>query len=60
MIAAGQPKASRDTTVVVSATADADGHFRVTVPLRSGANVITATAARGTHATGWSQVTVKG
>ena len=59
VILAGQPKASRDTTVVVSATAGADGHFRATVPLRSGANVITAVAARGTHATGWAQVTVK-
>jgi hypothetical protein len=59
VIAAGQPKASRDTTVVVSATAGADGHFRATVPLHPGTNVITAAVARGAHATGWAQVTVK-
>jgi hypothetical protein len=49
-----------DATVVVSAMAGADGHFRITVPLRPGPNVITAAVARGTHATGWAQVTVKG
>jgi len=59
VIAADQPKTSGDTTVVVSATADADGHFRATVPLRSGTNSITAAVMRGTHATGWSQATVK-
>jgi glucan 1,4-alpha-glucosidase len=55
VIAAGQPKASSDTTAVVSATAGADGHFRVTVPLRPGTNVVTAAAARGTRTTGWAQ-----
>jgi hypothetical protein len=58
VIAADQPKASGDTTVVVSATAGADGHFRATVPLRPGTNVITAAATRG-QATGWSQATVQ-
>jgi hypothetical protein len=38
--------------------AGADGHFRVTVPLRPGTNVITATA-RGADATGWTQTTAK-
>src|SRR5690242_11850083 len=59
VIAAGQPAASGDATVVVSATADADGHFQVSVPLRPGPNVITAAVAQGTHATGWAQATVK-
>jgi glucoamylase len=59
VIAADQPKTSGDTTVVVSATAGPDGHFRATVPLRSGTNSITAAVMRGTHATGWSQATVK-
>jgi len=59
VIAAAQPAASGDATVVVSATAGADGHFRITVPLRPGPNVITAAVARGTRATGLSQVTVK-
>ena len=57
VIAADQPKTSGDTTVVVSATAGADGHFRATVPLRPGTSVITA-AASG-QATGWSQATVR-
>jgi glucoamylase len=57
---AGQPAASGDATVVVSATAGPDGHFRVTVPVRSGTNVITAAVARGARATGWAQATVKG
>ena len=42
-----------------STVAGADGHFRVTVPLRAGINVITATATHGTDATGWTQATVK-
>src|SRR5690242_12089944 len=60
VIAAGQPAASGDATVVASATAGPDGHFRLTVPLRSGTNVITAAVARGARATGWAQATVKG
>jgi glucan 1,4-alpha-glucosidase len=56
---AGRPAASGDATVVVSATAGADGHFRVSVPLRSGTNVITAAVARGARATGWAQTTIK-
>jgi glucan 1,4-alpha-glucosidase len=58
VIAADQPKASGDTTIVVRATAGADGRFRATVPLRPGTSVITAAAARG-QATGWSQATVQ-
>jgi hypothetical protein len=58
VISAGQPTASGDTTAVVSAVAGPDGHFRATVPLRPGTNVITATASRA-DATGWTQTTVK-
>ena len=58
VISAGQPTASSDTSVV-SAVAGPDGHFRATVPLRAGTNVITATATHGTDATGWAQATVK-
>ena len=58
VISAGQPTASSDTTAVVSAVAGPDGHFRATVPLRPGTNVITATASRA-DATGWTQATVK-
>jgi GH15 family glucan-1,4-alpha-glucosidase len=57
VISAGQPTASSDTTAVVSTVAGADGHFRVTVPLRPGTNVITTTAS-GADATGWTQATV--
>jgi glucoamylase len=57
VISAGQPTASSDTTAVASTVAGADGHFRVTVPLRPGINVITATAS-GADATGWTQATV--
>ena len=57
MISAGQPTASSDTTAAASTVAGADGHFRVTVPLRPGTNVITATAS-GPDATGWTQATV--
>ena len=46
VISAGQPTASSDTTAVVSTVAGPDGHFRATVPLRPGTNVITATASR--------------
>jgi glucoamylase len=59
VVSAGQPTASSDTTAVASTMAGADGHFRVTVPLRAGTNVITATATHGTDATGWAQATVK-
>jgi hypothetical protein len=59
VIAAAQPGASGDATIVVSATVGADGHFRITVPLRPGTNVITAAVARGARATGWAQATVK-
>jgi glucoamylase len=58
VIAAGQPTASSDTTVVVSAVTGPDGHFRATVPLRAGTNVITAAGSDGAHATGWAQVSV--
>ena len=47
VISAGQPTASSDTSVVVSAVAGPDGHFRATVPLRAGTNVITATVRWG-------------
>jgi hypothetical protein len=53
------PTASSDTSVVVSAVAGPDGHFRATVPLRVGTNVITAAVVHGAHATGWAQATVK-
>ena len=58
VISAGQPAASSDTTAVASTVAGADGHYRVTVPLSPGTNVITATAS-GADATGWTQATVK-
>jgi glucoamylase len=58
VIAAGQPTASSDTTVVVSAVTGPDGHFRATVPLHGGTNVITAAGSDGAHATGWAQVSV--
>jgi hypothetical protein len=58
VISAGQPTASSDTSVVVSVVAGPDGHFRVTVPLRAGTNVITAAGSAGAHATGWAQVSV--
>ena len=58
VIAADQPKASGDTTVVVRATAGSDGRFRAALPLHPGTSVITAAAARG-QATGWAQATVK-
>ena len=45
VISAGQPAASSDTTVVVTAVADATGHFQATVPTAPGTIVITATAA---------------
>jgi glucan 1,4-alpha-glucosidase len=58
VISAGQSTASSDTTVVVSAVTGPDGHFRATVPLRAGTNVITAAGSDGAHATGWAQVSV--
>jgi len=58
VISAGQPTASSDTSVVVSAVAGPDGHFRATVPLHGGTNVITAAGSDGAHATGWAQVSV--
>jgi hypothetical protein len=59
VISAGRPTASSDTSVVVSAVAGPEGHFRATVPLRAGTDVITAAVADGAHATGWAQVSVK-
>jgi glucan 1,4-alpha-glucosidase len=59
VVSAGQSTASSDTTVVVSAVAGPDGHFRATVPLQAGTNVITAAVAHGADATGWAQVSVK-
>ncbi len=58
VISAGQVQAAGDATVVVRVTAGADGHFRVTVPARTGANVVTA-AVTGAGATGQAQVMVK-
>ena len=58
MISAGEATGSGDTTAVVSAVAGPDGHFRATVPLRAGTNVITAAGSDGAHATGWAQVSV--
>ena len=58
VISAGQPAASSDTTAVASTVAGADGHYRVTLPLRPGTNVITAASSSGT-ASGWAQATVK-
>jgi hypothetical protein len=58
VISAGQPTASSDTSVVVSAVAGPDGHFRATVPLRTGTNIVTATASAAS-ATGWTQATVQ-
>ncbi len=58
VIAAAGPGQSGPATDVVSVAAGADGHFLATVPIASlGSTVITATAARGVHATGWAQVT---
>jgi hypothetical protein len=59
MISAGQTTASSDTSVVVSAVAGPDGHFRVTVPLRAGTNIITAAVVQEAHVTGWAQVSIK-
>jgi hypothetical protein len=59
VISAGQPTASSDTSVVVSAVAGPDGHFEATVPLRAGTNLITAAVTDGAHATGWAQVSVQ-
>ena len=60
VISAGLSAASSASTLVVSTVAGPDGHFRATVPLRPGANVITAAAAAaGGQATGWTQATVK-
>jgi glucoamylase len=58
VISAGQPGSSSDTTAVVTAVADATGHFRASVPTPSGTTAITAAVTRGSHASGWAQVTV--
>jgi len=58
VISAGQPESATNTTSVVVTVAAADGHFRAAVPTPPGSTVITAAAAHGPHATGWSQVTV--
>ncbi|MBV9832348.1 MAG: hypothetical protein JOZ82_12205, partial [Marmoricola sp.] len=59
-VAAGQPGASTDSASVVTTVAGSNGAFQVTVPTASGANLITAAATVGSHATGWAQVTVTG
>src|ERR1700722_16166749 len=38
--------------------ASADGHFQAAVQAAPGTTVITTTATRGAHATGWAQLTV--
>jgi GH15 family glucan-1,4-alpha-glucosidase len=58
VISAGQPGSEADTTAVVTAVADATGNFQASVPTPSGTTVITASAARGPHGTGWAQVTL--
>jgi hypothetical protein len=45
---------------VVTTVAGSNGAFKVTVPIRSGSNLITAAATVGRHASGWAQVTVTG
>jgi glucoamylase len=60
VVGTGQPGSSVDSVNVATAVAGSNGAFQVTVPTLSGANVITATATVGDHATGWAQVTVTG
>jgi glucoamylase len=59
-VAAGKPGSKTDSVRVVTTVAGSNGAFKVTVPTRSGSNVITAVATVGRHATGWAQVMVTG
>ena len=59
-VAAGQPGSPANTSAVVTATADPQGHFSADVPTPAGTTVITAAATTGARATGWAQVTVTG
>jgi glucoamylase len=59
VISVGRPTSPANSTSVVSTTANAAGRFQATVQTAPGTIVVTATAALGAHATGWTQVTVK-
>jgi hypothetical protein len=59
-IPTSRPRSTEDSVRVATTVAGSNGAFKVTVPVRSGANVITATATAGRHATGWAQVRVTG
>jgi glucoamylase len=59
-VSSGQPGSPANATTIVATIADAMGQFSATVPTPSGEDVITATAATGSRATGWAQTTVTG
>jgi glucoamylase len=59
-IAAGQPGATTNRTIVITTVADASGAFKAPVPTPSGTTVITASSTLGGHASGWAQETVTG
>ena len=59
VISVGRPTSPANSTAVVSTAANAAGRFQATVQTAPGTIVVTATAALGAHATGWTQLTVK-
>jgi glucan 1,4-alpha-glucosidase len=59
VVAAAHPGSSSPAGVVATA-AGSDGHFKVSLPMPSGATEITATATAGDESTGWSQESVTG
>jgi glucoamylase len=57
-VASSQPASAADTTTVVQTTADSHGNFSATAPTPTGADVISVTATKGRHASGWTQESV--
>jgi glucoamylase len=59
-VAAGQPASQTNPSTVVGTVADSHGAYSATIPTPSGTTIITATAAVGADATGWTQESVTG
>jgi glucoamylase len=59
-IASSQPASPAAVTTVVKTTADSHGNFSATAPTPTGADVITVAVTKSTHASGWTQESVKG
>jgi glucoamylase len=60
-VSAAQPRSATDTTVVVATVANSHGSYSATIPTPTAheSTLITVAATAGSHATGWTQESIK-